>query len=481
MPSPTALMKQTTVNTNTNPPGNIKPEDSEEVQAVDNKCMTITSGVTSMSHKRFDRLPANVSLHTIIGGRKSQEDRFCIAPRLFNDIDNVSFFGVFDGTVGDFASENIKDIVVPTLKKIPAFQKLHQSNDVLSTDSKSTLLRQTMKSLYAKSDEELLRRCGKAEKHYATCTSVTMIMWQDLICVGHVGDSRICLIFAPTEKCRELTNHCKKAPFVTRASSNVKENTVELKDTVEIGPRDNISFMGAKHQTSMESDEEDMKFSAEYVPKFGGLAVTGETDSTHAPTEMEPDSGGDSDSSLNSTNINNIDPKWVAPGAFRTETMPVERVNELIEGNFVTRDHKPDQQDERARIEKSGGSVEYLQNHQNKPFIRGGDFQQRKILGESPMQLQYSRAFGGKDLKPFGLTADPSINITKREKQFVGFILASDGLWDVVGADTAARVATKAWLNKQNPSDALVNAAVDASGDNITVLTVMYDTAGGDR
>jgi hypothetical protein len=42
------------------------------------------------------------------------------------------------------------------------------------------------------------------------------------------------------------------------------------------------------------------------------------------------------------------------------------------------------------------GSVEYLHNHQNKPFIRGGDFQQRKVLGESPMQLQYSRAFGGR-------------------------------------------------------------------------------------
>ena len=25
------------------------------------------------------------------------------------------------------------------------------------------------------------------------------------------------------------------------------------------------------------------------------------------------------------------------------------------------------------------------------------------------MQLQYSRAFGGKDLKPFGLSADPSV------------------------------------------------------------------------
>merc|ERR1712194_107977 len=152
-----------------------------------------------------------------------------------------------------------------------------------------------------------------------------------------------------------------------------------------------------------------------------------------------------------------------------------------VEGNFVTKDHKPDQAEERNRIETKGGSVEYLQNHQNKPFIRGGDFQQRKILGESPMQLQYSRAFGGKDLKPFGLIAEPTVNVTRRERQFIGFILASDGLWDVMGADRAARVATHAFLSKQNPSKMLVKAAMDTSGDNITACCVFYDSVGGNR
>jgi protein phosphatase 2C family protein 2/3 len=42
----------------------------------------------------------------------------------------------------------------------------------------------------------------------------------------------------------------------------------------------------------------------------------------------------------------------------------------------------------------TSGSVEYLHSHNNKPFVRGGDFTQRKALGEQPMQLQYSRAFG---------------------------------------------------------------------------------------
>lgn len=51
------------------------------------------------------------------------------------------------------------------------------------------------------------------------------------------------------------------------------------------------------------------------------------------------------------------------------------------------------------------------------------------------MQLNYSRAFGGKDLKMYGLSAVPDIlqvNLTDAEKCMV---LGSDGIWDVIEAD----------------------------------------------
>ena len=67
------------------------------------------------------------------------------------------------------------------------------------------------------------------------------------------------------------------------------------------------------------------------------------------------------------------------------------------------------------------------------------------------MQLQYSRAFGGKDLKPFGLCAEPTVSVFEREKHFLGFILASDGLWDCLPAEMAAKVAVKAYLRGENP------------------------------
>jgi protein phosphatase len=46
---------------------------------------------------------------------------------------------------------------------------------------------------------------------------------------------------------------------------------------------------------------------------------------------------------------------------------------------------------------QSGGSLAWL--HGGKPFLRGGDFTARQAQGDRPMQLNYSRAFGGKDLK----------------------------------------------------------------------------------
>ena len=51
---------------------------------------------------------------TAIGGRKAQEDRFTVCPTIGED-SSSAFFGVFDGTVGDFASHNIQHLVLPAM------------------------------------------------------------------------------------------------------------------------------------------------------------------------------------------------------------------------------------------------------------------------------------------------------------------------------------------------------------------------------
>lgn len=47
-----------------------------------------------------------------------RQDRLCVCPRLFGR-DDVSFFGVFDGTVGDFAADFVHVHLAPILADLP--------------------------------------------------------------------------------------------------------------------------------------------------------------------------------------------------------------------------------------------------------------------------------------------------------------------------------------------------------------------------
>jgi serine/threonine protein phosphatase PrpC len=153
-------------------------------------------------------------------------------------------------------------------------------------------------------------------------------------------------------------------------------------------------------------------------------------------------------------------------------------------GVNLTRGHKPDDPEERARIIASGGSIEYLTHHHHKPFIRGGDFERRKAAGERVMQLQYSRAFGGKDLKPFGLSAEPTISQFSITDQHIGLVIVSDGISDVANADQAAAMVAAAWDRGVDPAQELIQYAVverrrqGMGDDNQTAIVCRFDATG---
>lgn len=151
--------------------------------------------------------------------------------------------------------------------------------------------------------------------------------------------------------------------------------------------------------------------------------------------------------------------------------------NEL-QPEWLTVDHKPHMPHELARIEASGGSLAWL--HGNKPYIRGGDFFRRQANGEHPKQLNYSRAFGGKDLKMFGLSAEPDINhfeITPEDKLV---LLGSDGLWDVLNPKLACEIAMAARREGRSATTDIVQRAIHdmplcGVRDNITVLALFLN------
>lgn len=121
----------------------------------------------------------------------------------------------------------------------------------------------------------------------------------------------------------------------------------------------------------------------------------------------------------------------------------------------VSRDHKPDQTDERQRIEDAGGFVMWA-----------GTWRVGGVLA-------VSRAFGDRLLKQY-VVADPEIQEVKVDGSLEFLILASDGLWDVVTNEEAVSMVKPI----QDPEEAAKRLMQEAyqrgSADNITIVVVRF-------
>ncbi|XP_010448328.1 PREDICTED: protein phosphatase 2C 56 [Camelina sativa] len=87
-------------------------------------------------------------------------------------------------------------------------------------------------------------------------------------------------------------------------------------------------------------------------------------------------------------------------------------------------DHKPDREDEAARIEAAGGKVIQWNG--------------ARVFGV----LAMSRSIGDRYLKP-SIIPDPEVTAVKRVKEDDCLILASDGVWDVITDEEACEMARK--------------------------------------
>ncbi|KAG0584222.1 hypothetical protein KC19_3G194600 [Ceratodon purpureus] len=94
-------------------------------------------------------------------------------------------------------------------------------------------------------------------------------------------------------------------------------------------------------------------------------------------------------------------------------------------------DHKPEREDEMARVEAAGGRVIYWNGY--------------RVLGI----LAMSRAIGDRYLKPY-VIADPEVKCVKRAADDECLILASDGLWDVMSNEVVCDIARRALNCRRN-------------------------------
>lgn len=290
----------------------------------------------------------------LLGLRPTQEDRFVLVPSFFRD--DACFCGVFDGTVGDDASDFMMKNVVSHLCRTEECSNpetgifsVDPVGGASSMDIVAEKIRSALRQTFLSADKALIEMCAEKGLHYASSTGVTAFLWKNLLTVAHVGDSKACI---------------------------------------------------------------------------------------------------------------------------------ARLVGDQVHSEWLTVDHKPNMPNELKRIEQSGGSLAWL--HGNKPYIRGGDFFKRQAAGEHPKQLNYSRAFGGKDLKMFGLTAEPDIShfeITPDDKLV---LLASDGLWDVINPQAACEIARRARREGRSATKDIVQWAIEEMPicgvrDNITVIAIFLN------
>ncbi|KAC9177474.1 hypothetical protein E3N88_05610 [Mikania micrantha] len=127
----------------------------------------------------------------------------------------------------------------------------------------------------------------------------------------------------------------------------------------------------------------------------------------------------------------------------------------------LSSDHKPNREDEYARIEAAGGKVIQWNGH--------------RVFGV----LAMSRSIGDGYLKPW-IIPEPEVTITPRAREDECLILASDGLWDVISNQEACEVAKKRiliWHKKNGLSverrgEGGTDLAAQAAADYLTKLAL---------
>ncbi|KAL7597967.1 hypothetical protein Lser_V15G25318 [Lactuca serriola] len=127
----------------------------------------------------------------------------------------------------------------------------------------------------------------------------------------------------------------------------------------------------------------------------------------------------------------------------------------------LSTDHKPNREDEYARIEAAGGKVIQWNGH--------------RVFGV----LAMSRSIGDGYLKPW-IIPEPEVTFTPRAKEDECLILASDGLWDVMSNEEACQVAKRRILiwHKKNGGAPFergvggVDPAAQAAADYLSVIAL---------
>ena len=148
-------------------------------------------------------------------------------------------------------------------------------------------------------------------------------------------------------------------------------------------------------------------------------------------------------------------------------------------------DHKPNRRDEKARIENAGGHVVEIGGI-HRVCTAASKAGLKLVEDDESLYLAVSRAFGDRKLKSLSSTktsqplvsATPEISSVTLQWEDLFFVIACDGIWDVMSDQSAIEIAAAALGDGAGPQAAAAAVVREAynqkSLDNLTATVVQF-------
>jgi serine/threonine protein phosphatase PrpC len=103
----------------------------------------------------------------------------------------------------------------------------------------------------------------------------------------------------------------------------------------------------------------------------------------------------------------------------------------------ITRDHKPDDDDEKVRIGNCGGRIEAFRDH-----LTGEEMGPKRVwlMNEDVPGLAMSLSLGDYCAQSVGVIPDPEIIEYEVTPEDIYMVIASDGVWEFLSNDKVAEI-----------------------------------------
>lgn len=161
------------------------------------------------------------------------------------------------------------------------------------------------------------------------------------------------------------------------------------------------------------------------------------------------------------------------------EATSPEQAHVACETDALTRDHKPDDEDEARRILDNNGRIDSYRDHNNNPL---GPLRVW-LKNEDVPGLAMTRSFGDQVSHSVGCNAIPEMNEYTFTKDDKVVVIASDGVWEFLENIDVAKIVYPFYLQKnaEGAAENLVRASFkrwrkeESVIDDITCIVIFLD------